>query len=156
MRCHVVNCRKQKMKCIAGKGDTCRRCHRSNLPCIFLPRANAATLPGALASSIDDQFKNDVLRRLRIIEGSLELPTSGESVSTEASDCGIGDCGDDSAEYAALSPLWDALRVLEKSSPKAVSPVIWRKGTIGYLWSSYVAILPRSVRWSSLTGPQVP
>ncbi|KAL1890074.1 hypothetical protein Sste5346_008511 [Sporothrix stenoceras] len=89
-----VNCRSQKMRCVPSDDDphTCRRCQRTDVPCVFVPRANAATfkLPNSIAAlaatategpgpgpgPVDTRFKSDVLRRLHVLEEYLGLAAS--------------------------------------------------------------------------------
>lgn len=132
----AVNCRRQKMKCVVhSNSQSCRRCQRSGLPCVFVPRANAATLPDYVLSHVGsgDDFKNDVLHRLKTIEDYLGLsaPESAISPAPRVED------GDDhiSLESTGSGPLWDAAAVLEKSAPSSVPSSIWSRTTIENLWS---------------------
>ena len=86
------------MRCVPSDDDphTCRRCQRTDVPCVFVPRANAATLPSSIAAlaaaaaavtgegagSIDARFKSDVLRRLRVLEEYLGLAASSTTSAT--------------------------------------------------------------------------
>jgi hypothetical protein len=123
------------MKCIiADSTDTCRRCQRSGLPCVFLPRANAATLPNDVLSGLNDgNFKEDVLHRLKVIEDYLGMSALGEAELD-----GRAEDNDEefSPDYRSLSGLWEAAEVLEKSAPSSVPPSIWCKSTVKELWSS--------------------
>lgn len=145
------------MRCtpIHGRNDTCRRCHRAGLPCVFVPRANAATLPdllglGERGQVSDEHFKRDVLDRLRNIEDCLGL-TSSSKPTTADSDRSHLDVGrvpagsdsedDDSFGDPTFGPLWEALHVLRRICPSGlVPPSTWRRATIVELWSSYVDV----------------
>lgn len=76
------------MKCRIDSGNTCRRCERAGLPCIFVPRANAsafmvpASMPLAEMASYD--VTRDILRRVKIIEDHLGLPDVGKVDEAEA------------------------------------------------------------------------
>lgn len=140
---HVtVNCRRQKMKCLVeDDSNECRRCRRSGMPCIFVPRANAATLPEFKNGSREGGFKTDVLRRLQIIEDTLGL-SEGSNGNLESIDGGNDEGFDDeeetSDEFNSLSALWDAVVVLQ-SAPCSVPRAIWRRHTIRDLWLSWVS-----------------
>lgn len=122
------------MKCvIPDNGDTCRRCQRSGLPCVFLPRANAATLPNHVLSGLNDgDFKQDVLNRLKIIEDCLGLSGSTEHDLTERAE-DVDEAF--SPTFNGLGTLWEAASVLEKSAPSYLPSSIWSKNTIQQLWS---------------------
>ena len=128
------------MKCMPGKNlnDTCRRCHRAGLPCVFVPRANAAALPELTIDSLDRSFKRDVLRRLKDIEGFIGIASmsSHTAVDTYASDEGAD--GTSSADDGNLESLWKATKILQECSPKHVPTTIWRKSLVKSLWSSCV------------------
>ncbi|CAK7222208.1 hypothetical protein SCUCBS95973_004764 [Sporothrix curviconia] len=144
-----VNCRSQKMRCVPSDDDphTCRRCQRTDVPCVFVPRANAATLPNSIAAlaaaaegPVDARFKTDVLRRLRAVEEYLGLgapsraaadATGGSDTEEEAEvggregavvdvdqDDGNSSSGEElPTSYASLGALWHAVSVLQASVP---------------------------------------
>lgn len=125
------------MKClIAESNNACRRCQRSGLPCLFLPRANAATLPEELLTGLDDaggEFKTRVLHRLKVIEDRLGISTLDEPKLNNRDDNREVDF---STDYLSLSGLWEAAEMLEKSLPNSIPPLIWRRSIIKDLWSS--------------------
>lgn len=153
------------MKCIpaSGRNDTCRRCHRAGLSCIFVPRANAATLPALpILSSLntdlsqDGQFQSNVLQRLRVIEECLGLTASSYASAgpvPDSSEPGM-DAGDVSSPLSAdnddsslsktpsLAPLWDVITILQESCPSHVPRSVFRKSTVAALWSSCHERLP--------------
>lgn len=137
----TVNCRKQKMKCIAGTGNTCRRCQRSGVPCIFVPRANAAGLPsswpGMNPANVD--FNQSVLRRLKVIEDYLGLDGTDEHTeeNTVTAVEGVSPANSPN-DAAALGRLWGAVACLEKICAGSVNPAIWKQSTVKHLWSTYV------------------
>ncbi|KAH8697640.1 hypothetical protein BGW36DRAFT_397305 [Talaromyces proteolyticus] len=138
-----INCRRQKMRCIIEGNDACRRCRRSGLPCIFVPRANAATLPGAVTDTKDVDFKTDVLRRLKVIEDSLGISVADGILPESAIlDGGSNDGEELSVEFSSLGALWDAAEVLQSSAPSSVPQYIWRKSTIKDLWLSFHERMP--------------
>jgi hypothetical protein len=129
------------MKClIEDDSDECRRCRRSGLPCIFVPRANAATLPEIKNGSREGGFKTDVLRRLQIIEEALGL-SEASNERLESVDAGDNEAFDDEEEtmdeFNSLGALWDAVVILQ-SVPCSVPRAIWRRRTVSDLWLSYV------------------
>ncbi|KAF3392317.1 hypothetical protein DPV78_010528 [Talaromyces pinophilus] len=140
-----INCRRQKMKClIEDNNDECRRCRRSGLPCIFVPRANAATLPEFKNHSRDGGFKTDVLRRLQIIEDALGL-SEASNERLEFVDAGDNEGFDDeeeaSDEFNSLGALWDAVVILQ-SAPCSVPRAVWRRRTVRDLWLSFHDRMP--------------
>ncbi|EED21458.1 conserved hypothetical protein [Talaromyces stipitatus ATCC 10500] len=141
-----INCRRQKMKCIAeDNSDGCRRCRRSGLPCIFVPRANAATLPEFNTRASESGFKTDVLRRLKIIEDTLGL-SEAHNAPSEHIDCGDCEGSDDDEgypdEFNSLHALWDAVVILQSSAPGFVPRSIWRRHTVRDLWLSFHDRMP--------------
>lgn len=168
-----VNCRKQKMKCIpSNDAHSCRRCLRTGVPCIFVPRANAATLPEGLlaagaSSSLDEHFKNEVLRRLRALESAVAssqnpagneqgilsavatIGSSGTSThvpvnheATEDFDSASETSSPLPAAYASLAALWEAVSVLRETAPASVPRRIWKRVTIGDLWLAFHERMP--------------
>lgn len=86
------------MRCVPSNNpQSCRRCFRSAVPCVFVPRANAAinvatlstlsSLSSTLTSTepVDARFKRDVLRRLRAVEEYLGLESSPPEAETAVS-----------------------------------------------------------------------
>ncbi|KKK12039.1 hypothetical protein ARAM_000985 [Aspergillus rambellii] len=148
-----INCRRQKMKCIIEPNGVCRRCRRSSLPCIFVPRANAATLPHSIIGLQEDDFKKDVLRRLDFIEDRLGI--SGVLGPCVESPAAHGGSEDGEEEFSSLSALWDAVLVLQRSSPSSIPTVIWHKRTVKDLWLSFhnrmpgLHFMPRKQTFSS-------
>lgn len=141
----------------------CRRCLRSGVPCIFVPRANAATLPSGLLamaagrSSMDQPFKDDVLKRLQALEEYLGFSSatgreqSGGGDDEEMDDNEDGEAtrstnSDDEDEipvaYVSLGALWEATGVLCESAPPSVPRQIWKKATVGELWSAFHERMP--------------
>ncbi|KAF4418735.1 c6 finger [Fusarium acutatum] len=133
-----VNCRKQKMKCVLqGSSEACRRCRRAGLPCVFVPRANAAQLP-SLSGTLDLDFKNNVLSRLKVVEERLSIVADGDM---EFGAVGMfSGVSEQSPEPTPDGPLWNAIVLLQRCSP-AVPPSIWQRDIIESLWSSAIAQL---------------
>ncbi|KAF4447197.1 hypothetical protein F53441_9244 [Fusarium austroafricanum] len=135
----LVNCRKQKMKCVLqGSNETCRRCRRAGLPCVFVPRANAAQLP-TVSGTLDLDFKNNVLSRLKIVEERLGLVGEGDM------DLGVTsifhDMTEQSPEPTPEGPLWNAVLLLQRCSP-SVPSTIWQRDTVESLWSAFHDRMP--------------
>ncbi|KAF4945972.1 hypothetical protein FGADI_11545 [Fusarium gaditjirri] len=134
-----INCRKQKMKCVLqGSSEACRRCRRAGLPCVFVPRANAAQLP-SLSGTLDLDFKNNVLSRLKIVEERLSIVADADmDFGTVGMFSGVSE---QSPEPTPDGPLWNAIVLLQRCSP-AVPPSIWQRDTIESLWSSFHDRMP--------------
>lgn len=155
------------MKCVDSQNPQgCRRCVRSGVPCIFVPRANAATLPEGLlmmaagGSPLDQTFRAGVLHRLQTIEAYLGFPTGDdgklpveggvedgieEDVEDEVEPGRMAGSGDDDVvpvEYASLGALWEATAVLQASAPASVPEMIWKKATVGSLWTAFHERMP--------------
>ncbi|KAI1846127.1 hypothetical protein JX265_010504 [Neoarthrinium moseri] len=137
-----INCRRQKMKCISDNGSKCRRCQRNDVACIYVPRANAAVLPGTSIDLANAGSFNDVLQRLKTIEEYLGFTRSQEP---EQMDTGLAsDESSDEAEPAssALAILWTALEPLKRLCPKPSGSNIWRRSTVKHLWSTFHEKMP--------------
>ncbi|KAF2450418.1 hypothetical protein P171DRAFT_377462 [Karstenula rhodostoma CBS 690.94] len=151
-----VNCRKQKMRCILGNGQACRRCHRAGLPCIFVPRANAASIAGLLPSDkTDTNFKNDVLHRLQVIEGLLGIEAQ-DLVPEDAPRASEALSDDTPPEFSGFDALWEALNILQESCVNmSVPSTVWDRNTVGHLWASFhdrmpgLHFMPRKQTFSS-------
>lgn len=129
----LVNCRKQKMKCIVqGNSESCRRCRRAGLPCVFVPRANAAQLP-LVSEPLDLEFKNHVLSRLKIVEERLGL-SGDNNMSLE-----MFAAAQEPSPEPTNEPLWNAILQLQRCSP-SLPTTIWQRDTVESLWSSYVTL----------------
>ena len=124
------------MKCRIDNGRTCRRCYRAGVPCVFVPRANAAGLPGSVAGDRSQgELSKDVLRRLKVIEDHLGLNLPGGPVDHRTVDSGdYVDSEETPGDKAPNSTLWSAVKCLRACSPTSVDPIIWQQKTIKYLW----------------------
>ncbi|KAL6924017.1 hypothetical protein ACHAPO_006555 [Fusarium lateritium] len=130
-----INCRKQKMKCIVqGNSESCRRCRRAGLPCVFVPRANAAQLP-LVSEPLDSEFKNNVLSRLKIVEERLGL--LGDNNMSLEMFAGVQELSPDPTN----EPLWNAILQLQRCSSDLPS-TIWHRDTVESLWSSFHDRMP--------------
>ncbi|EWG44786.1 hypothetical protein FVEG_05776 [Fusarium verticillioides 7600] len=134
-----INCRKQKMKCVLqGSSEACRRCRRAGLPCVFVPRANAAQLP-SLSGTLDLDFKNNVLSRLKVVEERLSIVADSEmDFGAVGMFSGVSE---QSPEPTPDGPLWSAIVLLQRCSP-GVPSSIWQRDTIESLWSSFHDRMP--------------
>ncbi|KAG7436556.1 hypothetical protein Forpi1262_v003653 [Fusarium oxysporum f. sp. raphani] len=83
--------------------------------------------------TLDLDFKNNVLSRLKVVEERLSIVADG--------DMDFGAVGmfsavsEQSPEPTPDGPLWNAIVLLQRCSP-AVPPSIWQRDTIESLWSS--------------------
>lgn len=131
------------MKCVAGNGQACRRCQRSGLPCVFVPRANAARIGDLLVSDqIDVSFKNTVLQRLQAIEGLLGIygPELGQEDGPREN---AEDLDDTPSDLRGFDALWEALNVLQEGcTTMSMPPTVWHRKTVGHLWSSFHEQMP--------------
>ncbi|KAK8048218.1 hypothetical protein PG994_009948 [Apiospora phragmitis] len=138
------------MKCRIDNGNTCRRCHRSGVPCIFVPRANAAGLPinlGILDPS-QAEINKTVMRRLKMIEDYLGLSAPEEScLETDPPNGQMEEDEPETPEDHALSALWMAAAALEKVCPPSIGggagSIIWQRNMIKQLWLRFHETMPR-------------
>ena len=80
----------------------------------------------------DDDFKADVLHRLKVIEERIGL--DHRTQEAEAAE-DVDDTGGRSPDSKAFGPLWGAVAVLQRSTPQTV-PSIWRSDIVKELWLS--------------------
>ncbi|KAH6616250.1 fungal transcriptional regulatory protein [Boeremia exigua] len=144
-----INCRKQKMKCKMDHGDTCRRCRRAGLPCIFVPRANAAG-PWKTNSNTDaflmyDTLPGDLglhlLQRVKAIEDHLGISDNlGSAHEAE----GVLEQGDSASgeDGATFKPLWQAAATLEKGSIGPHNPQLWERPMLKSLFLTFHQKMP--------------
>lgn len=142
------------MKCRIDKGDVCRRCHRAGVPCIFVPRANAAGLPGsiALVDRSQAELNREILRRLQALEeqagfspsvASAETPVLARPflhrnahpkvVSHGPEDDEHDEDGDAPPESEELATIYAGVESLRRCCRGPLDPAIWRRSTIRYL-----------------------
>lgn len=140
------------MKCRIDSGNTCRRCQRSGLPCIFVPRANASAfmVPASLAQAdlTPSEVTRDLMRRVKAIEDHLgwagQQPKLQESPLEAAETVDILDCD------GTLGKLWESLGSLERTVPGPRDPSVWKRSTVKYLWQTYVLTFgpnPANANW---------
>ncbi len=137
-----VNCRRQKMKCRIDSGNTCRRCDRAGLPCIFIPRANAsafmvpASLPLAEMASYD--VTRDILRRVKAIEDHLGLHEDVKSTEAHSAAPYTGEPIDKNSADDLAGPwsLWRSTACLERCAPTSHDPALWKKSTVRHLFQT--------------------
>lgn len=124
------------MKCKLDDDTTCRRCRRTGLPCIFVPRANAATnppLPPLI--SRPQETSNSILQRLGYIENLLGIRTPHVSADVENPRISGGSGISNSPSGGLEDSLQIAVAKLREVAPKDVSDIIWHDETIHELWS---------------------
>lgn len=129
------------MRCFLDNDTICRRCRRAGVPCVFVPRANAAGVSSLQPSKDGLAGHRDasILRRLHTIETLL-----GISEPESLADAEVGDGVDEiranvDRGTAAQDPFWRAVAVLRSAAPNRVNPSIWEEGLIRDLWSQSVA-----------------
>ncbi|KAL3469950.1 hypothetical protein BJX99DRAFT_267819 [Aspergillus californicus] len=152
-----INCRRQKMKCILEDNEVCRRCRRSGVPCIFVPRSNAAALPDSVVAQQNDEFKSHVLRRLKLIEDRIGLLDEAPSMDTAIAEESDSIAGQylPPLESSSLGSLWEQVAVLQRSAPSTVPSSIWRRSIVQELWLSFhdrmpgLHFMPRKQTFSS-------
>ncbi|KAL5596639.1 hypothetical protein BROUX41_006664 [Berkeleyomyces rouxiae] len=145
-----LNCRKQKMKCRIDNGETCRRCFKAGVPCVFVPRANASYLRDLIASSESrepDQtsFNRSVEFRLKRIEdylGLLDDLAVNSPPSAQESDVAAPTDIPSSPDNDVFCALWPAVMTLKKSCNTNVSACIWDRGIIKTLWRTFHDAMP--------------
>lgn len=121
------------MKCRIESNNTCRRCQRAGLPCIFVPRANASAplVPASMPTGeVSAQLTRDMLRRLKVIEEHLGLPAAGYGESEPMSVGTVESLDEDDP----LNHLWKAAASIERCSPTGQDSQLWRRSTVKELW----------------------
>ncbi|KAL2886144.1 C6 finger domain-containing protein [Ceratocystis lukuohia] len=131
-------------------GESCRRCSKAGVPCVFVPRANASYLRDLIVSSDSrdsDQvsFNRSVESRLKRIEDYLGLadglpPPSPPSV--QASEVNVSADAPSSPDSDVFSALWPAVLALKKACTVNVSARIWDRGVIKALWRTFHDAMP--------------
>ncbi|KIW14252.1 hypothetical protein PV08_07034 [Exophiala spinifera] len=133
-----INCRRQKMKCRPGDDSACRRCLRAGVPCIFVPRANAAGIgiPSIQPTTTETTLGFSILHRLQKIEDLLGISES--ATPDDASDA----VSNGDPDVLPQNTFWNAVAVLRNLAPARVTPAVWERGTIMSLWSSFHERMP--------------
>jgi hypothetical protein len=128
------------MKCRIDSGNTCRRCERAGLPCIFVPRANAsafmvpASLPLAEMASYD--VTRDILRRVKAIEDHIGIhDTEKASAAPPAAECAIEVLDKVRVKDGTWS-LWKTLASLEDCAMSSHNRALWTKSTVENLFQT--------------------
>lgn len=84
----------------------------------------------------DDEFKADVLHRLKVIEERIGLSAAQSSLQgTEAAE-DVEHSRGLSPESEGLGALWGAVAVLQRSVPQSVPSSIWCRDIVKELWLS--------------------
>ncbi|KAH6691379.1 hypothetical protein F5X68DRAFT_259455 [Plectosphaerella plurivora] len=135
------------MKCRIDRGSSCRRCLRSGVQCVFVPRANAAASHNDPVNGLTERdrpvgtaFAARVLRRLSRLESHLGLSDLEDDVEQDVT-VDITD-RDETTEPSGprdstLSPLWPAIEVLRRSCSDHSDPKIWEEPLIKHLWMTF-------------------
>ncbi|KAF5641163.1 c6 finger [Fusarium sp. NRRL 25303] len=98
-----------------------------------LKARKACTQLPSLSGTLDLDFKNNVLSRLKVVEERLSIVADGDmDFGAVGMFSGVSE---QSPEPIPDGPLWNAIVLLQRCSP-AVPPSIWQRDTIESLWSS--------------------
>lgn len=131
------------MKCRIDTGDTCRRCQRAGLPCIFVPRANASALmvPASfpLSGYQSPDVTRDILLRVKAIEDHLGLnlgSNDGTPSYLGQQEAKREDAVEPWHDDEPLDKLWEVSAVLERCSPGSPDAALWKRSTIRHLWKT--------------------
>ncbi|EGY15306.1 uncharacterized protein VDAG_06160 [Verticillium dahliae VdLs.17] len=137
-----VNCRRQKMKCRIDEGPSCRRCLRTGVSCVFVPRANAAAYtegytPGDAShrSERSSQLNESILRRLQRLEDHVGLTALGENSLHNETQSGTM-LESPEPEDSSLRPLRPAIQVLKNTCSAGTTSPLWEEPLIKRLWLS--------------------
>ncbi|RMZ10756.1 hypothetical protein D0860_03697 [Hortaea werneckii] len=143
---NAVACRKQKMKCMPAKpddGPSCRRCRRMQLPCVYRPRANAASLQDVQLPSLssaaqgvqDVGFVQTLIHRVERIEKHLRLPSEDLNATSHSTDS-TSPVGPNHS----LAPVLAASVHLKRKAAGVPNANAWNAGIVEQLWKSYDAL----------------
>lgn len=100
-----------------------------------------------LAEMASYDVTRDILRRVKIIEDHLGLPSVGKVDDPEAKPALTPTTQDaptqlDNSASGQLQHLWDAVASLERCTTGPRDAVLWNKNIIQYLWETYEAFHP--------------
>lgn len=96
-----------------------------------------------LAEMASYDVTRDILRRVKIIEDHLGLPSPGKVDELEAKPVATPASHDAPPQAEAvggdnpLQHIWDAVASLERCSTGPLDPILWNKNIIQYLWQTY-------------------
>ncbi|KAH7311447.1 hypothetical protein B0I35DRAFT_438100 [Stachybotrys elegans] len=135
------------MKCRIDDGrSACRRCSRTGVQCIFVPRANAASWNLDLAvlasselrinSEAQQHINNAVLRRLKRLEDHLGLADIDELFLAGACHTSSGP-ENEPVEDPALKTLSFSIQALKACCSSSTNPEIWADSLVLRLWSMF-------------------
>ncbi|KAJ5215008.1 fungal transcriptional regulatory protein [Penicillium chermesinum] len=130
------------MRCRIENGKICRRCKRAGLPCVFVPRANAARgwtsseLESLKAPSLSPNTMFDILRRVKTIEEYIGIENE-QAAGTTAEDFESSSARPEELEDdQTLEPLWRATAQLEASAPTRSRGSLWHRNMIKHLFQT--------------------
>ncbi|RMY77269.1 hypothetical protein D0862_13589 [Hortaea werneckii] len=144
----AVACRKQKMKCMPAKandGPSCRRCHRMQLPCVYRPRANAASLQdsqlpraSSAAQGVEDVgLAQTLFHRVERIEKHLGLSNEDLNATSPSTDSTtpVGPA-------RSMAPVLAASVHLKTKATGVPNVKAWDAGIVEHLWKSFHDAMP--------------
>lgn len=126
------------MKCRLDGDESCRRCRQAGVPCVFVPRANAAASTARTSPSSHSTSQSTsagVLQRLIHIETLLGITGSATGAEAEGGDSEDETREGDGQHEDPQYPLRSAVEDLRKVAPGCVNAIIWRRSTVQDLWS---------------------
>lgn len=131
------------MKCRIDEGPSCRRCLRTGVSCVFVPRANAAAYtegytPGDAShrSERSSQLSESILRRLQRLEDHVGLTALGENSLHNGTQSGTM-LESPEPEDSSLRPLRPAIQVLKNTCSAGTTSPLWEEPLIKRLWLSF-------------------
>lgn len=148
------------MKCIIEQGSTCRRCRRGGLPCVFVPRANAAGVwrpslnPRTVSESLAGDLGVYLLQRVKAIEDHLGLSSTSDGQEVTNGSLDVDD-GEPAEEDPRMEPLWRAAAPLERATVGLTGSHLWRRSKVKHLFQTFhqkmpgLHFLPDKQRYSS-------
>lgn len=141
------------MKCRIDSGNSCRRCERAGLPCIFVPRANAsafmvpASLPLTEMASYD--VTRDILRRVKAIEDHVGIHDAGKVGAAPSAPEYANEVPEKTRAKDSTWNLWEILAPLEDCAMPSYSRALWTKGTVEELFQTYAITFCSHIRHRS-------
>lgn len=129
------------MRCLVEQDETCRRCKRANLQCVFVPRANAAGLwkptfggsPETIETEPSGMVMN-ILRRVKAIEDYIGLSSCSSPQQDTETDA--AQSLEVSEQDKLFEPLWRAAACLERCRPGQPGEILWRRDLVKHLFQT--------------------
>lgn len=128
------------MRCRIENEEICRRCKRSGLRCVFVPRANAAKgwdsrePDPSQAPSTGEKTISDILQRIKAIEEHIGIDFANEQ-SDEDFDHS-DEHSKESHEARIFEPLWQTAARLQRIAPAQSRAGVWSRELIKHLFQT--------------------